>query len=320
MRGEGRVLLIGDACVDIIIQVPSDERSSTGRALEPTLCGGGTVANTAVALARLGVPTSIVAAVGDDVLGRFVADGLACEGVDTTWLHREKNALTPPVLAMIDPDGRRTAIGLSSRERRISHLSPEMIQPEALEGIAWLHTSGVDFDDPVSRETILRGIELASARGIPVSIDLNLRNGLVEGRLQPGFRLALERAIERADVVFGSAHEEFVYLADGDSPEAVVRGLAGRKRTVVARLGEDGAFAVSERRSIHSPAFEVAVVDTLGAGDVFNGGFIAARIEGRSLEEALRWSNAVAGLTITKRGARSTPHREEVERLLNKCN
>ncbi|MGB5169322.1 MAG: carbohydrate kinase family protein, partial [Acidimicrobiia bacterium] len=65
------------------------------------------------------------------------------------------------------------------------------------------------------------------------------------------------------------------------------------------------------------PGFEVSVVDTVGAGDAFDAGFIAARIQGDDVAGAVRWGNAVAGLTVAQPGARSSPTRSEVEALLD---
>jgi fructokinase/2-dehydro-3-deoxygluconokinase len=67
---------------------------------------------------------------------------------------------------------------------------------------------------------------------------------------------------------------------------------------------------------VHVPAFPATVVNTVGAGDAFNGGFIAARLEGRSLREALRWGNAVAALKIQGDSARALPTCADVQALL----
>ena len=99
---------------------------------------------------------------------------------------------------------------------------------------------------------------------------------------------------------------------DGDTAEALARALATDGRVAIARLGAQGALAIAGEEVVRVPAFRVDVVDTLGAGDVFNGGFIAAMIEGYTLEESLRWGNAAAALKITRPGARGAPTREEL--------
>ncbi len=103
-----------------------------------------------------------------------------------------------------------------------------------------------------------------------------------------------------------------------DDVQAAARALSDGQRLVVARLGADGALAAGPLSEgiCHVPTIPTPVVDTLGAGDAFDAGFIAARLAGRDTREALRWGNATAALKITRPGARGTPSREELERML----
>jgi sugar/nucleoside kinase (ribokinase family) len=124
------------------------------------------------------------------------------------------------------------------------------------------------------------------------------------------------QAVELSDVILGGAVEEIIPLAGGGSVEDAARALSAGQRTVVARLGAQGALAVTpEGEIIHAPAFPTQVVDTVGAGDAFDGGFIAARLAGLDIEEALRWGNAVAALKIGRHGARGLPGLAEVQAL-----
>jgi sugar/nucleoside kinase (ribokinase family) len=117
--------------------------------------------------------------------------------------------------------------------------------------------------------------------------------------------------------VLGAASDEVGALAGVDDPVEAASALAGEARLVIARLGASGAVACSADEIEAVPGFEVAVVDTVGAGDAFNAGFIAARLRGEAVAEAVRYGNAVAGLTVSRPGARSSPKRNEVEALLD---
>lgn len=97
---------------------------------------------------------------------------------------------------------------------------------------------------------------------------------------------------------------------------SAVTGEVAITLAMVARLGADGAVACSSAGVITSPGFAVQVVDAVGAGDAFDAGFIAARLRGRDVNEALRWGNAVAALTIAQPGARSTSGLRELEGFL----
>jgi fructokinase/2-dehydro-3-deoxygluconokinase len=158
-------------------------------------------------------------------------------------------------------------------------------------------------------------MQRARADGIPVSFDLNLR--LENWGWEAGFREVAGTAVEHADVVLGAASDEIGPLAGIDDPVEAAKALAGDARLVIARLGAAGAVACSASDVTAASGIEVAVADTVGAGDAFNAGFIAARVRGDDVAEALRWGNAVAGLTVSRTGARSTPTRREVQAVLD---
>jgi fructokinase/2-dehydro-3-deoxygluconokinase len=121
-----------------------------------------------------------------------------------------------------------------------------------------------------------------------------------------------------AEYVFGSVQDEMTLLAPAESVAETLRLLASDARTVIARSGA-GATVVSAGGSTTVPAFRVPVVDTLGAGDVFNAGFIAARLAGQPCAEAARWGNAAAALKIGRPGARGAPSRAELDALLDQA-
>ncbi len=308
------VIVVGDANVDLVIRLP-DRKADMSQSV-PQLFGGGSAANTAVALARLGVRTAFTGAIGDDGYGRTVRDDLKKEGIDLSGLRTISDAFTPMVIAMIEPGGERHIVVWPPERGADNGLKPDDIDHRQIAGGAWLHTSGMCLRASPVREAVLHAMQIAAEAGMPVSLDLNLRLELWGWR--DHIRETIERAIALADVVFGSAEEEIVPVARVASVEAAAHIISGGARIVVARRGRDGALAASPGGTQHAPAFAVTPVDLLGAGDAFDGGFIAARLAGRSVDEALRWGNAVAALKITQPGARGLPSRADVETLLAK--
>lgn len=313
----GPVLVVGDACVDLIVQIP-EKSGNKQHHPAPELHGGGTGANTAVALARLGLPTAFMGVIGDDGYGRFTRGTLEAEGIDTSHLVTSHDAFTAVVLGLIDPQGERTLFGWPRRGAAHTQLLPDQVEPQIIRQMSWAHTTGMCMVEPPVHEAALRGMKLAREAKIPVSFDLNLRLGFDEdGNLPETFLDTIWQAISLSDFVFGSGEEEIVHLTSASSFEAAAQALAEDKRTVIIRLGAQGAMAVAAGQDpVTVPAFPVKVVDTLGAGDAFNAGFIAACIEGQPLAEAVRWGNAVAAQKISQPGARSSPHRKEVEAML----
>lgn len=320
-----RVIVLGDANVDLTLHVPVRGADGRRAVREPIVSGGGTAANTAFALARLGVPVAFIGAVGDDAFGRRAVADLAAAGVD---VDRVVVVDTPTcqVIAMIEPDGERSLVVWPPDGGALRQLRPEDVPPDTLAGASWLHTTGMCLRDEPVRGAVLATMAAARAAGVPISIDLNLRVEL--WGLEAERREAVAQAIALADIVLGSGQEELVPLAaaidgepgafeDPSAVDAAAARLADGRRIVVARLGADGALACTPGSVIRVPAYPVSAANIVGAGDVFNAAFIAALVEGMDLEDALRRGNALAALKVARPGGpRDLPDRAEVEALL----
>ncbi len=266
-----------------------------------------------MALARLGVPPRFVGAVGDDAFGSFAMSSLRDEGVDVRGVAVATDEPTVQVIVVVPPDGDRLVYVWPHRGGAHGALGVETAVG-AVEGARWVHVSGICLRVSPAREAVVAAMERARDRGVPVSFDLNLR--LENWGWDEGFRAAVDAAVRHADVVLGGAFDEVGALAGRDDPVEAAVSLAAAERTVVARLGADGAIACSAAGVVRVPGFAVDVVDTVGAGDAFDAGFITAQLAGAGLEQALRWGNATAALTIGGAGARSSPRLGAVEALL----
>ncbi len=280
---------------------------------DPRLFGGGSAANTAAALARLGEQCSFVGTVGDDSYGRYAIESLRQAGVDTESVETTPNDSTVTVITVLPTGGDRLIYVWPPRGGAHGHLQ-ESQTLASLKGSDWLHVSGICLRLSPAREAILETMRRAKEAGITVSFDLNLR--LENWGWEDAFRDVVERALTSSDVILGAAIDEIIPLAGLDDPIQAATQLAGTKSVVIARMGKEGAVACSASGIARAASFDVEVVDTVGAGDAFNAGFITARRRALDLAEAIRWGNAVAALTIAKAGARSTPSIDEVERLL----
>lgn len=312
-----QVVVLGDANVDMIIRLP-DRTSDTPDLTNsvPQLHGGGSAANVAVALARLGVAVTMVGAVGDDGYGRWVRDDLGCEGVDVQGVYSVHDAFTPMVMALIESNGERLIVVWPPEGGAYLQLQADAINSVLITSASWLHTTGMCLRAAPARDAVLYAMELARAADLTVSLDLNLRLEL--WGLDDATRKTFERAIELSDVVFGNAEEEIIPIAGVDSAEAAAKCLCGGKRIVIARQGNKGALVVTPKETFHAPAFQAQVVDTLGAGDAFSGGFIAACLAEAGVREAVNWGNGVAALKIGRAGARGLPSLEDLKQMLGK--
>jgi aminoimidazole riboside kinase len=316
------VVVLGDLNADLTIDLPDRSAPAAERVVrEPRLTGGGTAGNTAAALARLGVPVEFVGSVGDDGFGRWLADDLRAAGVRTRGLVVTRDAPTCQVMALVEPDGERYLVVWPLDGGALTRLEPADVDRGLVEGAAWLHTTGMCLRAAPVASSVLAAMRTARDAGVRVSIDLNLRLELWS--LDEAALAVVAEAVALADVVLGNGPEELVPLARAsgfqvEAAEEAAGALAGGARTVVWRLGAQGALACSPAGDVVvSPGFAAEMRNPVGAGDAFNGGFIAARVAGLPLAEALRWGNAVGALKVARDGgARDQPSRAEVEALL----
>lgn len=313
-----KVVIVGDASVDIIVQYPiflNDKRTNV-EYRTPYLIGGGTAANTAVALARLGVDTSFVGTVGNDQYGRYIVDDFVKEHVGIKNLTIDNDVNTVGVFAFVDEYGERYLWGWPRTKQSFKKLELEKVDFDLIKGADWIHSTGMVFvDDTSARSTILSIFKFANENRIKTSFDLNLR--VNDGKIEEEYRDSILSIVERSNVILGSAEEEIFCLGNHANWIDTARDLTQENRIVIARLGSNGSMAFTADEEFYSDAFPVDVVDTIGAGDVYNAGFIAAQISGYSIQKSIEWGNAVSGYTVAREGARSSPTIENLESFIN---
>jgi sugar/nucleoside kinase (ribokinase family) len=312
-----KVIIIGDANVDLVLQMPkpNDIEDIVKSISEPKLYGGGSAANVAVAISKLGYPVIFCGTIGDDGYGKFVREDLIKEGVETKLLHTLKNSFTPMVIAIIQPSGERIIVVWPPERDADLKLEMKHIDKEAITKAGWLHVSGMCLRDSPIRETILKSMRIAKESGVPVSFDLNLRLEL--WGWENNIKSTVKKAIRLSDYIFGNADEEIIPISEKKSLKEAIVALSKDDKIVIARRGSKGSIAIINGHIIKTNSYPTKVLDTLGAGDSFSGGFIASKMNGDTTEEALQWGNAVAALKIQKSGARGVPSKEEVEKLIS---
>lgn len=312
-----RVVVVGDANVDILVPYPkflNAERTLVDYPV-PSLQGGGTSANTAVALARLGTAVSFVGTVGDDQYGRYIEQDLKGEGIDTSGLVVDEHLNTVGVFAFIDETGERYLWGWPRTKQSFKILDAARIPMDVILESDWIHSSGMSLVyDTSARHTIIDIFRRAFHAGIPTSFDLNLR--VDDGVLDPVYEQAVREIIKYTTCLLGSGKDEFAYLGPSTDGEENARQFVTNQRTVVVRCGAKGSVGLLGTERVEVPAFRIKVEDTVGAGDVYNAGFIQAALDGKSLEACLLRGNAVAGFTTAGKGARACPNQEALAQFM----
>lgn len=258
---------------------------------------GGQAATAMVACARLGFKARYIGRVGSDDVGRLQIESLKSEGVDLSECRVVPGVDSQIAYILVDESsGERTVIW--KRDPRIS-VHPSDISQEMICSGRVLLLDGHNIEAEILAATWAR------AAGIPVVIDVDKDYGG-------------ERLYPLIDYLITS--EEFPHRVTGitDQREALV-ALQHRYGCpfVAATLGSRGVLAYCDGQWFESSGFHVDAKDTTGAGDAFHGGFIAAMLEGASIDGALHMANAVAALNCTRLGARGgLPTRAELNAFL----
>jgi 2-dehydro-3-deoxygluconokinase len=188
----------------------------------------------------------------------------------------------------------------------------------AFHGIDHLHLTGIVLGiSPVVRAAALTLFEAAIGAGVSVSFDPNLRLNLWPDKDE--MRAVINTVAARATVVMPGAKEGRL-LTGHDDPEAIAKTyLDGGAHEVVVKLGAEGARAwAADGQTARSRPFAITPIDTVGAGDGFAAGYLAAFLAGASLQQRVDQGAAVGALATTRRGdLAAMPKREEVDALLN---
>lgn len=286
------VLVAGDANVDLVLRGDVVPRFGQAEQLVDSgeLVLGGSASIAACGIARLGVPTSLVARVGDDAFGRFQLDGLAAAGVSTT--HVVVDPVVPTGLSVIlsAPDDRAIlTVPGTIPTLRASDVRTALAATDATH----LHVASYFLQPTLAAE--LPGL-LAEVRaaGVTVSLDTNW---------DPAEQWAgVLELLPHVDVFLPNL-AELRALGSGADVD-IARDLARRGPRVVVKAGADGGWSLDATGAFfQAPGLPVDVVDTTGAGDSFDAGYLAALAHGVADEaERLRWAAAAGSLSTLGSG------------------
>ncbi len=299
------VLVIGDLNADLILTGLSSRpvygQEVLVRSCQLTL--GGSAANFACGLARLGRPVRFLGQVGRDATGDMVVDLMARRGVDVAGVRRDGKV------------GTGIAVALSERRERALVSFLGTVETAALRDL-----SPVRFDGCVHLHLTSPFLQKGLRRDFPGLLRRAQEAGLLTS-LDPGWdprgRWDLERLYPWLNFLLVNEAEAEA-LSGHREPGKAARALARRVPVVVVKTGPRGALAAMLDGICEVPSFSVRVVDTTGAGDAFDAGFVDAWLDGeRKPSDVLRFACACGALSTTKPGGyEGQPARADVLRLL----
>lgn len=295
------ILVVGEAIGDFI------PRDAEGLRYEAVLGGSGF--NAALALARFAAKPAYAGALSTDALGRRFRRALEREGIGTALVH---DSARPSAVAIVSPLGPGGVPEFALHLQGTAHAEPEGTPRRMPAGAVHLHAASFGATVGPSAEAVTPLVESARGQGATISYDVNIRPSVLPERQRS---LALiEARIAQADIVKASL-DDLAWLYPGDAAEAVARRWhALGARLVLVTLGPDGAVCHAPTGPLSVAAPPVEVVDTVGAGDTFVGGFLAV-LAARSrlgtgftdatrddLQAALAFACAVAADSCTRPG------------------
>lgn len=266
---------------------------------------GGKGANQAVALGRLGADVRMIGKLGDDLYGKQYLDTLAQNGVDVAGIGIEQGCASGIAVIEVETSGENRIIIIPGANGTVDNEFIESRLERMLDCDIFL----LQLEIPL--ETVCHTIKLLKANGKNVILDP-----------APARKLP-DEVFKFIDFITPNETELEILTGitvknEADLKSAAVLLLEKGVGTVIAKVGKRGAFIINRDTFIHSPVFDVKVVDTTAAGDSFNAGFAYALSRNMSLEDCGAFANATASLSTAGKGAQSAmPDYEQVMALMH---
>ncbi|MEM2659730.1 MAG: sugar kinase [Nitrososphaeria archaeon] len=281
---------------------------------------GGAPMNTIVGIARLGVSAGAITAVGNDPFGEYIIKVLRENLVDTSRVIVKKGVRTPLAFVTVEPrSGERSFLFYRSPNigpTADTCLTINDIDFSYLRGAKVLHVSGFSLSHNPTRETVFKIVEFAKEHETKIFLDPTLRIEVWDSENEA--KSTIFAALKKADIAAFSLEEAEFFFKTTDPEKAATLALDFGLEIACIKLGSKGSFLKkSDGIKVFEPAFKVKAVDTTGAGDGWNAGFIVGMLKNFGSRECLIIANAVGALVTTKYGAiTALPFRDELNRFL----
>ncbi len=318
---ERYLVCLGEILIDFLPIEGND--TVTGFTLHP---GGGPF-NVAVGLARLGQPTAFVSKLGDDFFGRRLRDTVRAEGIADAWLPTAAGRAS--TLAFVAHEHGEPAFTFYGDGTADTLLTPDDLPHDLLAQARLLHFGGISLLRGSTPAAALAAAEALHGRAL-VSLDPNVRPALITD--PAAYRATLTRAFAACDLLKISAADTAWLAPNVDLLAYAAAQLTAGPALVLVTRGGAGITALRQTADgverIDLPGFSVTVADTVGAGDSFSAGVLAAfatrnvfdraallALPSAELRAALRYGAAVAAINCTRPGA-DPPRAAEVEQFL----
>lgn len=300
------VIVFGSINMDLVARtprIPIPGETLIGRSFETV--PGGKGANQAVAVARLGIPTQMIGRVGGDAFGETLLNGLVSSGVNCQGVLIDRTTHSGVAIITVDDASENNIVIVPGANGEVDAGDVERLEA-ALSGAKVLL---LQLEVPLP--AVVAAAQAAKQAGLTVILDPAPARSDLPDQLYPLIDIITPNQVETSQLVGFEVSD--LTTAQQAAQTLHQRGVS----TVITKLGKLGALCMTATDSFEIPVFPVKAVDTVAAGDAFNGGLAAGLAAGLDLRQATRQAAAVAALSVTKAGAQpSLPTRSELEAFL----
>lgn len=281
------VMVVGDYTIDLIFTgldgfpAMGKEIIGSGFAMLP-----GETYNAAIAMHRLGVKVGWAGDFGNDDFSRQALKQVRAEGLDDALFVCHKRPYRRITVAASYPDDRAF----------ITYYDPDPTVPAAMKALLFAKARYLYVPGFYAGAFLTIGNMLVRAKGMRLIMDGNSHDDVTLDKPE------VRKALQKVDILLPNTLEARRMTGEADLSKAI-QVLNQYCPLVVVKDGAGGAYAGQKGQIVHAPALKVKPLDTTGAGDCFNAGFIKAYLDGKPLAECLRWGNIVGGLSTQGHGA-----------------
>jgi sugar/nucleoside kinase (ribokinase family) len=284
------VLVAGSYSVDLIFSGLPDfpklgmDLIGTGFEMTP-----GEAYISAVSMYRLGLKVGWAADFGDDEFSRFALEHVKAEGLDDSLFVVHKRPY------------RRISVAASYPEDRafITYYDPDPQLPAVISALLKTNSKILYVPGLYYGDLVWASLQLLHAKRTKLVMDGNSSKGDIYSHSKDS--KAIRKAIQNTDIFMPNS-QEAIRLTGEQNIEAAIHCLGELCRLVVVKDGVNGAYAFTDGQLTHVPAIAINAIDTTGAGDNYNAGFLRAWLDELSIEDCLKWGNIVGGLSTTALG------------------
>ena len=308
---ENNFLIIGRAGIDIF---PDPPGTKTENATHFVTHLGGSSANIAVALTKLGGNCKLLTSVSDDALGRLSINQLHSYNIDTSLVtfKKEESRISFAVVESTIKDHQSIIYRNKASDLL---MNKEDIDCVNFNNFSCLIFTGTCLASEPSRSAVFYAIEKAKKSNIPIILDIDYRPYTWTSPKEASE--VYMSASKNCDILIGNDDEFGILANDFNKGMKVAKELSGEVSIVIYKKGEKGSVTFCDNKEINKGIFPVKALKPTGAGDAFMGSFIGGLLNNKNIEESIEYGSASAAIVVTKVGCSpAMPLQNEIEEFM----